>query len=1409
MLNRVDALRLWRRLTASRAAVAVALVALLVISVFGAGAFLARASESAPAHAHAHAPKPNPKDEGQWFQQSHFGTSQPAPDALAKARAQAAKLPRSPLGSTARPAPAGKGTSSPALVTNPATWTPLGPQAIDTSVCATTLNCTNYGVGSGRVTALAVDPSNGQDVWAGAADGGVWHSTDGGAHWTPITDSQATLSMGSIVIDGTTTPHTIYVGTGEANFNGDAYPGTGILKIQVNSGTPTITPLASSSFAGLSIGKLAVLDPDPNNANQATLLAAVSFDGIAIPPGGQSYLGNTGVWRSTDGGTTWSQVLRDASMVGACGCFRPDFGTDVIFDAAHPGVAYAALSDTFGVTASGFTPAADVYVSVTSGASWSALTGGNNGFHQNANTGRITLGLSATGTTLWALDASVNGAASLYTTAITINALPPYNPTAVWGNVSLPSAMSTDDNEFQWWYDAFVAFDPTVSAGPTVYIGGVDIWKTPDGGGSWANVTDVYGTNPVHVHPDEHALAFLPGTSSFYIGNDGGVWSGTNTSTFANLNSGLNITQFYGGSFGDWGGSLQLYGGTQDNGTVQYPGASVSGTVQWNQVLGGDGGSTVVDYNNNAIVFAENPFGKLWRSTDAGANWAPADYNHDGKGFPGSVNFVMPVVESPYTNDPDMMLAATDRVFRTTSASTADSWSAISPVLDSYACGTSTCTAPISALAISPLNDQFMYAGDDLGHVFTTFDGGADWFTNPSFFCPDSMVTSLAIDPNDYNTAYATCAGFTAGGRHIYKTTDEARHWIDISATLPDVPFESILATPKFGGNLLIAGSDAGVFDSPDGGTTWYQLGTGLPNVAINQVFMNHSGDERLFVATHGRGMWELDFPFLEVSPSFFTLTTSPGVSPGPEQLHLSNESFGTLNWTAGPLPSWVSLSQTSGTLTPNGGQVLTLTFAIPPTDPAKTYSTTLTINAPTFDNTPISVPITVIAANVSKQWYFAEGTTAGRFQTYLSISNPNNTLANVHIQYYLDTGANASISKDYTIGPYSRITPNVNGDIGAGHAVSMTVTSDIGVVAERPMYFNFRGIPGGTDVLGATSLSSNFSFGYVDTTTNHTTFFTILNPDPSNAMDAQLTLYPAAGGSSITFTKTIAAASRGTIGVNTEVPNLPAGTYSATLSLVQHGTTTPMNGLVERPMYLIDGTTGYTGSADVIGVSGTQTSWNFAEGATGSTFFERYILSNPCLPAAAGGCNSTPHATATVTFYRPSGSPVQATVSLTAGQQKVVNVNTLLGQGVSNSATVSSDHPILAERFMSFSYHGIPGATDVLGAASTGYRFDFAEGVTSSDFTEFLTIENPNAQAAIVTVSILPAGPLPQCSGLCTQVYTVAANSRFTLKTNDIITGSFSLEVESSQPIVAERPMYFRYHGSDTGGTDIIGYQP
>jgi outer membrane protein assembly factor BamB len=428
--------------------------------------------------------------------------------------------------------------------------------------------------------------------------------------------------------------------------------------------------------------------------------------------------------------------------------------------------------------------------------------------------------------------------------------------------------------------------------------------------------------------------------------------------------------------------------------------------------------------------------------------------------------------------------------------------------------------------------------------------------------------------------------------------------------------------------------------------------------------------------------------------------------------------------------------------------------------------------------------------------WYFAEGHVGSSFTEYLSLTNPNNATADVWVNYLLGNGT--AFYRSYTVGANARATVNLNTVVSGVQDVSMVVQANQPIVAERPMYFTYNGsmpIPSGTDALGATALGTSYAFGYLDTSANHYTYLTILN-QTSSAMTVTAR-YFAASGTETDHTHTVGAHSRGTIYVNGE--GLAAGSYSALVQLSQPG-------LVERPMYLVDSVTGRTGAADVMGVSGPSATWNFAEGFTGAGFSERYVLANP------GGAATH----ATVTFYRDNGTTTTASVSIPANGQTVVDANGVLGAGVNNSASVEADTPIVAERFMSFLYtaavgnsnsSSIPGATDVLGTTQTGTHFVFAEGYTGGAFAEYLTVENPSsATAASLTVTFLPASG----SGPVVRTYTVGAATRFTLFTGSVMgQQSFAMTVSASQPVVAERPMYFNYGPGDTGGTDVVGYQP
>ncbi len=695
-------------------------------------------------------------------------------------------------------------------------------------------------------------------------------------------------------------------------------------------------------------------------------------------------------------------------------------------------------------------------------------------------------------------------------------------------------------------------------------------------------------------------------------------------------------------------------------------------------------------------------------------------------------------------------------------------------------------------------NNSFGSGGGGLSSYFTqpsyqTGFGVTSQYSNGMREVPD---VSADADPNTGYSMYCTagfCAQFGGGGWFIFGGTSAAAPlWAGIAidlnsnlaplATLGSANFTlyTFFTTPQpftpfhdvTSGNNLFYPATAG-----------YDLATGMGT----PIDFNLISD----LNTLAGGA------FLSL-PQAVNVATSPGVNPPAQSLVIKNHYHGPLSWTLGSLPNWLTATPSSGTLGVGGVQTITLNFSLGNT--AQTYKTNLVISDTTFGFPPLTVPVTAVAATVSKTWYFAEGFTGGSFSEFLTLANPNSVAANVQVQYLL--GNASPITRNYLVGKNARFTINVNNEIGPNQNVSMVVTSDQPIIAERPMYFTFTGlpgysIPGGSDVLGATQLATDFDFGYLDVTAGHATFLTILNQN-STPLTVTINYFAATGGAPTQLTHIVPANSRGTVNVNAE--GLTPGSYSALVTLDQPG-------LVERPLYLKDAS-GFTGSADVVGVATPQPNWYFAEGFTASTFNERYILSNPSASVPAN---------ATVTFLLSNGTTQQALVTLAPGEQKVVDANAVLGSGnVNNSAKVQADQPILAERFISFRYTGavggsssssIPGASDVLGASAPSNLFYFAEGYSGNQFAEYLTIENPDQfNTAYVTVTFLPAnGAQPTVL-----VFPIVPNSRFTLFTNTIMVNqSFSMVVESNVAIVAERPMYFNFPGGQTGGSDVIGYQP
>jgi len=445
----------------------------------------------------------------------------------------------------------------------------------------------------------------------------------------------------------------------------------------------------------------------------------------------------------------------------------------------------------------------------------------------------------------------------------------------------------------------------------------------------------------------------------------------------------------------------------------------------------------------------------------------------------------------------------------------------------------------------------------------------------------------------------------------------------------------------------------------------------------------------------------------------------------------------------------------------------------------------------------------------VSKLWYFAEGYVGGSFSEFLTLENPDTQqTAQVQVEY-LFTGGTAQTFV-HTVPPQSRVTIGVNDDLrtpanGTGRSVSMIVTSlnGVGIVAERPMYFDFFGIRSGTDVLGATQLAQDFYFADVESQPNYSSFITILNPP--GGKDAHVTLNYYAGGAQIgTQTIVVPAGQRGTTS--------PAQLGINRTSALHVHSDQPV--VVERPTYFSTSRSNIsgpvTGAFCVVGTQAVGKDWLFAEGYTGSNFHEYLSLAN---------FNSSVTANATVKLEYTNGMTHTTTLTIAPQSQAFVDVNSL-SSGFSQatpevSAEVTSDMPIVAQRQEYFRFGGtLPGGTDAVGQPGPAKSaYSFAEGYTGQGFSEFLTLQNPNTTSQDVVVGLYFANTITS-----EKVVTVPPQTRMTLDINALAMPivkavpqagySVSIAVQAvNGTIVVERPMYFNFFNVDPGGSDVVGY--
>ena len=678
-----------------------------------------------------------------------------------------------------------------------AEWYPVGPSNI-----------------GGRITALDYDPVNNL-LYAGAAAGGVFKSTDAGNTWVPKTDFFPSLSVGALVIDPMN-PGIIYCGTGEANISTDSYAGFGMLKSIDYGETWSTSGLEDSRH-------IAEIEIHPLNTN--IIYTAVSG-------GLYSKSEDRGIYKSTDAGASWNRVLFLNDSTSAI---------DVAVDPGELNIVYAAMWERLrGPT---FRKAAGInsgiYKSTDGGTTWNQLLSGLPS--PNPIIGRISIAVAPSNPNyiyaLYKQSSSPNGSDNVFHSF--------YKSTDKGNNwTQMPPGILPGEFSSFGWYFGVLEVDPNNP--DLVYCADIDLFKSINGGSSWQNITFSYSGSFDEQHPDQHALWIDPSNpNALIVGNDGGIFNTTVGANPWTKSYDLPIAQFYASEIDYLQPQIKL-GGTQDNGTLKS-----DGTINnWDFIYGGDGFHTKVDYTNSNIIYAESQFGGIGRSTNGGQN-----FNYIANG----IDFTRTNWSTPYVLDvldPMILYFGTYKLHKTTNRGS--SWTEISPDLTrgpNGRLGTITC---VSSAVESDNVTRVIYVGTDDAKLSVSTNSGTDWLDRTGIL-PQRYITDVLANVNDPATAYVTLSGYNLDetNPHVFGTTDYGMNWTDISNNLPDIPVNSIIIDYNDDSTLYI-GTDAGVFYTTNLGSEWSVLGNGLPNSPVFDINY-HQPTQKLVAGTHGRSLFEID----------------------------------------------------------------------------------------------------------------------------------------------------------------------------------------------------------------------------------------------------------------------------------------------------------------------------------------------------------------------------------------------------------------------------------------------------------------------------------------------------------------------------------------------------------------------
>jgi photosystem II stability/assembly factor-like uncharacterized protein len=693
-------------------------------------------------------------------------------------------------------------------------------------------NGTSQPNGLGRLNAVAFHPTASNTLWVGSPSGGLWKTTDGGSTWTSNTDSLPTLGVSAILIDPVN-PLIMYLGSGDRDA-GDA-PGLGVFKSS-DGGQSWFQ--SNSGMGNKTISRLLM---HPSNSNH--ILAASS----------------EGIYRSTDGGSNWTLVSSNTS-----------YYKDMVLKPGSTTV-YASASGVF-------------YRSTDFGLTWApAGTGLPSGLP------RLVIATTA---------ANANYVYCLYSASDSRSFGGLYRSTdsglSFTQMSSSPNIMgySFDGSSTggQAWYDMCMAADPLNAN--TIYVGGINVWKSVNGGGSWSLNAHWVGDGGVPaVHADIHDLAFSPLNGKLYNCNDGGLYSTSNGGTnWIDISSGLAIAQAY--KIGQSASVKNLViNGYQDNGTAIFS----NGT--WATEIGGDGMECIVDPANPQYMYGALYYGDIRRS-DNGGQWFSTIAEDGFNGINESGAWVTPYVLA--VNNANTMYVGYNNLWRSTNVKAANIssivWTKISNLSNS---------ADALVLEQSIPNPDIMYMVRSNNALFRTDNLSSAqpaWIDLSSNLPNPTTPTDILTHPTNQSVVIMTQSN------KVYMSFNKGQNWTNISANLPNVNMNCLAVDTVQGGSLFV-GSDLGVYHRSLTGTNWTAYSDGLPlsaEITELEIYYHPTDHTQSVVraATYGRGLWSSDLPVLAILPPVAGFEASDTIVCTNDTVHFSDLSIygpGLWQWSITP----------------------------------------------------------------------------------------------------------------------------------------------------------------------------------------------------------------------------------------------------------------------------------------------------------------------------------------------------------------------------------------------------------------------------------------------------------------------------------------------------------------------------